>query len=327
MSWRTWHDAMQDALYGAGGFYRRGGVPAGNFRTAAHTGDAWADAIRALAERVDQLLGAPEAFTIVDVGAGGGELLAALSDLTPAHWRLIGVDVAPRPAGLPARVAWSDRLPPEVVGLVVAVELLDVVPVDVAEVTEGGLRLVEVADDGSERLGGPPSPGAADWLRRWWWPADVGDRAEVGGSRDEAWAEVVASVRGGLAVAIDYAADPQRDVAGTLTGYRNGRQVAPVPDGSCDLTAHVLFGSCAAAVDGVETLLLSQRAALEQLGVGARRPVYDGDPVGYLAGLSAAGSAAELLDPHGLGGFTWLAHARGIEMPLQVTGSSAPVQR
>jgi hypothetical protein len=36
----------------------------------------------------------------------------------------------------------------------------------------------------------------------------------------------------------------------------------------------------------------------------------------YLTGLSAAGAAAELLDQGGLGGFTWLLHAKGIAQPL-----------
>ena len=118
-------------------------------------------------------------------------------------------------------------------------------------------------------------------------------------------------------MAVDYTAHPARDVAGTMTGYRDGRQVLPVPDGSCDITAHVLLGSCAAAVTGAETLLTTQRDALRDLGVDGGRPAYDGDPSGYVAALSRAGEAAELLDPHGLGGFGWLLHARGCPMPLQ----------
>jgi SAM-dependent MidA family methyltransferase len=119
---------------------------------------------------------------------------------------------------------------------------------------------------------------------------------------------------------VDYGVDPRRDVAGTLTGYRGGRQVAPVPDGSCDLTAHVLMQSCAAAVDlpdpQVLTQLMTQRDALRALGVEGSRPAYDGNPRSYLAALQATGEAAELIDPGGLGAFTWLMHAKGVPLPI-----------
>ncbi len=66
----------------------------------------------------------------------------------------------------------------------------------------------------------------------------------------------------------------------------------PVPDGSCDVTAHVAFdaveaaGRSAGAAPGV---LRPQHAALHELGVRRDEP-----------------GAAEMLDPAGLGGFTWL---------------------
>lgn len=313
--WRTWRAAMADALYGGGGFYRPAGTPARHFRTSAGATTQWADAVAGLARRVDAALGEPDGFAVVDVGAGGGELIAGVARHAPQRWRLVGVDVAPRPPGLPERVAWHDRLPPRVTGLLVAVEWLDVVPVDVVEATEAGPRLIEVAGDGTERFDGPPSEEDLAWLSRWWPLTEPGDRAEVGLPRDAAWADAVARVDRGVALAVDYAADPARDVAGTLTGYRCGRQIAPVPDGSCDLTAHVLVASCLAAVD-LPSAVLSQREALRRLGIRADRPGYAGDAVSYLRALSVAGEAAELLDPSGLGGFTWLVHAKDVPLPF-----------
>lgn len=306
---------MAEALYGPAGFYRTGGAPARHFRTSAAAGPHWAQALGALARRVEAAIGGRGEFTVVDVGAGGGELLAGLAAQAPEHWRLVGVDVAPRPEALPRRVQWGADLPDEVTGLLLAVEWLDVVPVDVVEATDAGPRVVEVRADGAERLAGPPDPEDRRWLQRWWPLAEVGDRAEVGRTRDVAWAGAVARLARGVALAVDYAAVPARDLAGTLTGYRAGRQVAPVPDGSCDVTAHVLFESCAAAVDA-PTVLLQQRDALRKLGVSGRRPAYGADPVGYLHALSAAGEAAELLDPSGLGGFTWLLQACDVPLPL-----------
>jgi SAM-dependent MidA family methyltransferase len=306
---------MANALYGDGGFYLASGAPSRNFRTSSHASPQWATAIGRLAARVDDALGAPPDFAVVDVGAGGGELLAALADVVPARWTLVGVDVAARPPSLPTTVAWSNQAPDRISGLLIATELLDVIPVDVVEATESGPRLIDVSLAGEESLGDVVSGKDTEWLRRWWPLESVGDRAEVGWPRDEEWRSLTARVERGAAVAVDYAADPARDVAGTLTGYRDGRQVVPIPDGSCDITAHVRFDSLRAAGDE----LLTQREALQSLGISGSRPAYQGDPAAYLSSLSAAGEAAELIDPAGLGGFTWLVHTKRIA-PILATG-------
>jgi hypothetical protein len=80
-----------------------------------------------------------------------------------------------------------------------------------------------------------------------------------------------------------------------------------VPDGSCDLTAHV-------AMDSLPGLRLTQRAALRALGVDGARPpltLAAADPAGYVRALAAASQAAELLAPASLGAFTWLATPAG----------------
>ncbi|MGZ6791621.1 MAG: SAM-dependent methyltransferase [Mycobacteriales bacterium] len=285
---RAWSEAWDEALYGPDGFFRRE-APADHFRTNAAV-PLFAEAVRALAERVDEALGRPDPFDVVDVGAGRGELLLALGDL-PARWRLTGVDVAE--ADVP--FGWSHEIPP-LTGLLLANEWLDAVPLDVVS----GGSLVLVAPDGTEALGAPHASGWADR----WWPG--GGRVEVGASRDLAWAHAVSRVRRGLAVAVDYG-----HVLGerrpTLTGYRAGRQVPPVPDGSCDLTAHVALDSCAAATGAV---LTTQREALAALGVTASLPAAT-DPA-YALGLQRASQARELLDPHGLGAFGWLVQPVGL---------------
>lgn len=311
--WRRWRDAMAEALYGEHGFYRRSGAPGRHFRTAAHVSTAWAAAWSELALRV-----APQVddMAVVEIGAGGGELLAGLAALMPPSWRLVGVDIAPRPPDLPARVEWTEKPPPAFAGVLLAVEWLDVVPVDVVEQTEGGPCYVEVAAGGQERVGAPVGGADLEWLHRWWPLAEPGDRAEIGAPRDAAWAGAVGSLHRGVAVTVDYAADPRRDVAGTLTGYRDGRQVAPRPDGSTDVTSHVLMESCRVAAGVEPSALVAQRTALRALGVDGQRPAYDGDAREYLQQLSAAGEAAELLDAGGLGGFSWLVHAKGVPMPF-----------
>jgi hypothetical protein len=40
------------------------------------------------------------------------------------------------------------------------------------------------------------------------------------------------------------------------------------------------------------------------------------DPAGYLRALAAAGAAAELIDPAGLGGHWWLLHSIGVHLAM-----------
>lgn len=144
----------------------------------------------------------------------------------------------------------------------------------------------------------------------------AGARAEIGRPRDAAWARAVRTLRRGFAVTADYAhVREARPPYGTLTGFRDGREVAPVPDGGCDITAHVALDACAAA-GGTGALLLTQRAALRSLGVDGSRPplaLATTDPAAYLRALGGAGEAAELTDPGGLGAFHWLVQPVGAE--------------
>lgn len=276
---QPWSVAWEQALYSSGGFFLRE-RPGDHFRTSVTASPAFAAAVRELAGTVDDQLGRPDPYDVVDLGAGRGELLSALPDV-PARWRLTAVERAPDPG---VGVRWRDRVP-RLTGLLLANEWLDDVPLDV--VSRG--RLVLVGAGGAERLGPPAPPELLEWCRRWW----PRGRAEVGLSRDLAWAAAVRQVRRGLAVAVDYGHRlPQRRA--TLTGYRRGRQVPPVPDGSCDLSAHVALDSCAAAAG---SLLTTQRAALRELGVTGQVRVTD---------LQRTSDEAELLDPAGLGGFGWL---------------------
>lgn len=308
MTFEPWRQALERALYGPDGFFVRE-KPGRHFRTSVSASPVFARAVRELAGRVDDALGHPDPFDVVDVGAAGGELLQALPDV-PSRWRLTGVEVAAAP-GAPLR--WS-RTVPELEGLLFANEWLDDVPLDV--VFDG--RLVEVSPDGAERLGEPAPAELLEWADRWW---PQGRRVEVGLARDRAWADAVAQVGRGVAVAVDYGhvlgdRSGLGDRRTSLTGYRDGRQVHPVLDGSCDVTAHVALDSCLAATGG---RLLYQREALAALGVDATPPPRSQattDPRGYLVRLQEANGAAELLDRRTLGSFGWLVRPVGVEDPF-----------
>ncbi|MFC3992824.1 SAM-dependent methyltransferase [Actinoplanes siamensis] len=326
-----WRLAMRAALYGDDGFFVRTGTgPADHFRTSVHASPLFAGALARLVEQVDLALGRPARFDLVDVGAGRGELLTALHVLLPGDLadrvRPVAVELAGRPDGLDPRIRWTRELPESVTGLLIATEWLDNVPLDVVE-RDGSGRLRKVLVDrrtGTETLGAAADPAEIFWTARWWPGAG---RAEIGASRDAAWADAVERVRRGAALCVDYGhRKDERPVLGTLTGYRDGRQVPPAPDGSCDVTAHVAMDSAARAT-GRPYQLVRQREALRRLGVSGARPplaLAGSDPAGYLRALAGAGEAAELTAPAGLGGHWWLWHPIGVDVSLAQPGAASP---
>lgn len=317
MTRTPWKQAWDQALYGESGFYRQESGPAGHFSTATQgipqIGELLA---RALLTLMDQ----EGLDTFLDMGCGRGELLEHVHRLGPqAH--CIGVDVVSRPR-LSEPIGWiqspgGERLPDELDGLsdtlVFANEWLDVVPCPIAEMDENGeLREVLVSvSSGDEQLGDTVSGTDREWCQ-WFWPIDrlePGDRLEIGGTRDTAWDHLLARLASGLAVAVDYGHTiDSRPALGTLTGFRQGRQVLPIPDGSCDLTAHVAMDSL------THDELMDQRTALRQLGISGQTPPHDlsrSDPMAYLQGLSNASAAALLTAKGGFGDFMWaFTHAR-----------------
>jgi SAM-dependent MidA family methyltransferase len=242
------------------------------------------------------------------------------------------VEIAPRPTGLDPRIGWQASPPDAITGLVIASEWLDNIPLDVAELTPDGPRLVLVeTGSGAERPGPPPRPADLAWSRTWWPLHAPGDRAELGRTRCQAWAGVVRRISRGLAVTADYghlrAGRPRQ---GTLTGYRDGRVVRAIPDGSRDITAHVALDACAAAgqaAGATATVLTTQRRALRALGVTGRRPPVaraGADPLGYARALCRASEEAELIDAHGLGAFGWLVQTVGLDLPASLTCLGGP---
>ncbi|MFU8854467.1 SAM-dependent methyltransferase [Micromonospora sp. SL1-18] len=313
---------MERALYGPGGFFVSGTGPATHFRTSVHASPVFSSCLLRLLLSLDRALGHPPRLDVVDVGAGQGELLRALlagvsGEPLPLadRVRLTAVEKAPRPEDLPTKIDWLDEIPDGITGLLVATEWLDNVPLDLAVHTDEGWHYLLVdPKTGEESVGDLVDVADADWLTRWWpISARVGVRAEIGRTRDEAWAEAVRHLEIGLALAVDYGhLRGERPVGGTLTGYRGGRQVPPVPDGSADVTAHVAMDSVASAGERVARCaytLVSQREALRALGADGGRPplsLASRDPAGYVRALAAASAVAELTDPAGLGGHSWL---------------------
>lgn len=315
---RPWADAWHDALYGPAGFYR-GSAPAEHFATSAQGlpggGALLAEAVVALARRHG-------CTRVVDVGCGRGELLARIRE-QDTRLHLTGVDVVAAPAGLDVD-AWlvspgGPGLPADLRDLtdtlVLAHEWLDVVPCPVVQRDEAGVwRTLLVDADGTEVLGPPPDEADRAWADRWLGPQVR--RAEIGRPREDALADLAGRVRSGVVVVVDYGhTQGTRPPHGTLTGFRHGREVEPVPDGSCDLTAHLAVDAAADTLDAHDAgpaHVLTQREVLLQLLGDPTGPVPHAlartDPTAYLRAVGRRSSIAALTAPGGLGDFWWIIH-------------------
>lgn len=137
-----------------------------------------------------------------------------------------------------------------------------------------------------------------------------GERVEIGASRDAAWSALAAAVirdagAGSVVVGVDYGHTREsRPPLGTLTGFRDGAEYAPLPDGSCDVTAHV-------ATDSLDTdHVTTQRAVvLDLFGEEPLAPVPRDlartDPPAYLQRLAARSALGAAVSRDGLGAFHW----------------------
>ena len=90
--WLSVREAWSRALYGPDGFYLSE-RPADHFRTSSHASAVFAEAVARLA-------GIRGVGSVVELGAGAGELLTALDGLAP-DLNLLGVDLRMRPEALP----------------------------------------------------------------------------------------------------------------------------------------------------------------------------------------------------------------------------------
>ncbi|MGD7788767.1 SAM-dependent methyltransferase [Propionibacteriaceae bacterium Y1700] len=321
---QLWRAAWCEASHGRSGFWRHA-RPGDHFRTGPMTSGIVARLLGAFCEQHG--IGA-----VIDIGAGDGTLLTSLANSNPTL-DLYGVDLRPAPDTLAPTVAWAtdtwqvsltdspDDARPNHSGwtsgeaevllatldrptLIVAHEWLDDLPTTV--IIDGHDAAVD--DDGSPIAGAPLSGADRDWLQRWWPAALENGQAEVGTTRDEAWSAVLSPLRsvGGFGLMIDYG-HTTADRRATLTGFRAGQQVEPIPDGTMNLTAHVAVDAVAAAADriGDRRVLARQHEVFDTglFGVRPPPPPATDNPITALAERST-----RTLTHHRQGDLWWLLH-------------------
>lgn len=340
------------------GYYATSGTRptrAGDFLTAPELHPVFGRCVgRQLAECWERL-GRPEGFTLREYGAGSGTLavtivrgLEADGSGLAERLRYQPVEVNERrraelearlsAEGLAGRLAHPDG---PIVGVVLANEFLDALPVHRVEGAASGLRELYVGWDGSgftDVAGEPSTPELAARLEADGVRLEPGQRGEVCLGVGPWLQEVAGGLERGYAIVIDYGHPAavlyeRTRWAGTLLGYL-GHRVVDDPYahlGRQDLTAHVDLtalerGAVAAGltVEGATT----QAEFLAGLGLGDLvADAAGGTTDQILEYVSLRAAVVRLLDPRALGGFAVAIFGRDVPAGPPLRGLAFRVPR
>lgn len=312
------------------GFYQRGGGAGRrrDFLTSPEVGPLFGAVLaRALDAWWDEL-GQPERLHLVDAGAGPGTFVRAILAATPRCSAALActlvevgeVQWASHPEGTTSR---TDLPAPHSVDgpvIVLANELLDNLPVTIAERTADGWDevVVDVADGRLVEGHRPLEPVQVGWCSARAPEAPIGARipaqADAAAWLRSAWELAV----GGRLVVIDYARTTAEMAAvapdawlRTYTAHGTGGSPYDDP-GTRDITCDVALDQLALVeapasvrtqadflrAHGIDDLVVEGQAAWDRLGLAGGLEA--------IAARSRTTEAVALLDPDGLGGFTVL---------------------
>ena len=266
---------MAACLYEPGlGYYTSPGQKVGaegDFYTSSNVSAHFGRIVAREIVKMDELLGSPDPFDLVEVGAGNGRLACDLLDYLLAEapglykrlvCRLIEAEPTLKlvqeellgPHG--AKVVWHSAAELaagalRLTGCLYSNELIDSFPVHLVEMTPDGLAELYVTLTGeelAEEIGPPSTPELAAYLERLGITLMEGKRAEINLAAPKWLASVARSLNRGFVLTIDYGY-PCSDLfsaarlGGTLLCYYR-HQVEENPylrPGEQDITSHVDF--------------------------------------------------------------------------------------
>jgi SAM-dependent MidA family methyltransferase len=316
---------MEISLYDSEGFF--GGEilrseKSGDFLTSPEVSPLFGETLAIYVAQERERIGEP--FQVVEVGAGSGSLFRALLDKVDVDgWAVEASPAARRVLRgfLPYDRVLAD-LPDSIRGVVIANELIDNLPMALAQRVDGEWRERWVGIDGEKLtfVDAEPRPEVLSWLDAF--AGDVADGGWVECQLDaQRWlTSALDRLEAGSIIVIDYGdtADgllPRRH-DGTLRTYR-AHHLGPHPldePGETDITADVNFSALVdrAEAEGVDVTLHRQDDFLADLGLRARlsdlrRDELDaargGDEMERLHLRTLKTEAETLLHPRGLGDF------------------------
>lgn len=323
----------------------------GDYMTSPETGPVFGAMVGRQLREMWDVMGRPEAFDVVEGGAGTGALCvdalrwarrAAPTFFTAISYTIVDVSAtlverqraAVSAQELADRVRWVEALPEGVEGCILSNELLDSMPVHRVTLEGGKLRELFVAWGGDrfvEELRPPSCAQIEAYFRRLRLMPGEGCRAEVNLDALAWMREAANSLRRGFALTLDYGYEaeemfaPWRTDGTLLCFYRHNPSADPYTRmGRQDMTSHVDFTSVrhAGETAGLRTLgNVSQSEFLMGLGIGEAMSPPGESP--YLEEYYAQRRAVlELVDPAGLGRIRVLAQAKGVG-DVRLTGFGA----
>jgi SAM-dependent MidA family methyltransferase len=314
------------ALYDPeGGFFGGGKLRSekgGDFLTSPEVSPLFGETLARHVERERERIGEP--FELVEAGAGSGSLIGPL--LTRAEFEAWVVETSPAARHALESVISPDRirtdLPHQIRGVLLANELIDNLPMALAQRVGGAWRerWVGLDGDGLGFVDAEPRPEVLEWV------ADYAGEVPDGG-----WVEVQLAARdwlldalrrldAGSVVVLDYGDTAEnllpRRQDGTLRTYR-AHHLGPHPldePGETDITADVNFTALidAAEAAGAVVELHRQDDFLTDPGLGDRlselrhlelEAARSGDDMERLRLRTRKTEAETLLHPRGLGDF------------------------
>jgi len=217
------------------GYYRRKRDPfgiRGDFYTAEQIQPAFGILIAQRIRMLRQCMGDPEDFTVVELGAGRGEMAEALGE-----FRYIPLELG------------SGALPERVRGVVFSNEFFDALPVHAAIVRDGAARELHVdfkSDAFSWLEAGRPSEEVECYRKKYLGSLSDGQIFEVNLEALAVLDRIAGALENGYVLTIDYGyttAELPRFSRGTLLSYRRHQVLDDVlkDPGEQDITAHVCF--------------------------------------------------------------------------------------
>jgi SAM-dependent MidA family methyltransferase len=278
----SFHRFMEVALYHPEcGYYRRSRDPfgrEGDYYTAEQIQPVFGVLVAACIRRLREELGNPPEFTVVELGAGRGEMAEALSG-----FRYCPVELT--------RGEWPARF----TGVVFTNEFFDALPVHVAARREGTFR-EQLVGWGENRFrwvdGGPLSGEQAEYAARYARELEDGCWIEINLDALRWLDEIARRLERGYVFTIDYGYTTRELVrfpGGTLMSYRRHTAGADVfaDPGERDITAHVPF----TALQDRGARLGMQTVRFENM---ARTLSGAGEADGFAAALASVDAAGAL---------------------------------